>query len=1168
MIRCRRVATILALLLLFGCSDDSQPASPTSEDLPADTTDQDGLDGGLDIPLSDVPVLDIGPSETSVPDGAEGDELPDVPDVPVDCDETPGAAGCPCEESPDCDSNYCILSADGKECAGFCVTECPEGYACAAVGSPGAGADVSNLCVPRNVFLCRPCQDNDDCQTLGFEGEDKCVSYGDEGSFCGVGCDSDLGCPDGYGCADGQCVADSGLCECAALHIDLEASTTCFNTNVNGTCEGARACGPEGLSPCDASAAEAEVCDSVDNNCSGTVDDIPLTECPIENDFGICQGTLFCQGGASVCQGDPASSEICDGKDNDCNGTNDDGYPNHDDDDLADCVDPDDDNDGLVDESDNCPITPNDDQLDTDGDDLGDVCDPDDDNDGAIDSKDCEPTLEYVYPFAPELCDGVDNDCDGSTDEKACDDGNICTDDVCNPVTGCEYLNNDEPCTDGNPCTSGDVCGFGDCAGSFLGCNDSNPCTNDSCSAEGGCQNVPNLLPCSDGNACTDVDTCAGGVCLPGAPIVCEDENSCTLDTCDSKAGCQTSFLDNPCFDGDPCTDKDTCIAGVCIGGPTDCDDGDPCTADSCDSAFEGGCINAPKSEGECDDGLACTTNDTCDAGECVGTDVGCACLEDTDCADAEDGNQCNGTLYCDQSKVPFSCKVDPSTVVSCELPSGFDPACTSTSCEPDSGDCKINPAPAGSSCDDGDACTNDTVCTGGACTGKAKVCDDDNICTSDGCDSIKGCVFSLVDGFQACDDDNVCTENDACDAGFCVGTKPVLCDDKNGCTDDYCDTESGCESVPNLKPCDDDNACTQNDTCASSLCVGQAKTCDDGDKCNGTETCDTATGCQAGSSLICDDGQPCTSDSCSPLAGCQFVPNDSACDDGVFCNGLETCELATGCQPNPLVNGTPCDDANKCTLNDSCQGGACLGDIVLCNDDNPCTIDFCDPVTEGCTYEVQPGAKDCEDGDACTVGDTCSDGICVGGETLVCNDGDVCTDDSCDEELGCVTSNNSADCDDLDSCTTGDVCSSGECAGSSVDCSGDSDSDPCTVNEACVDGTCVGTPLDCSGLDTQCAEGICAGGTCVPSPLDGSCNDGNGCTADDKCSSGLCVGTPTCGIVSSVLSTPSSAFSLLPAGQHGLEGCVGQSSPVGKVSNGTGHQVHWGFRAATNEAK
>jgi Tol biopolymer transport system component len=134
-----------------------------------------------------------------------------------------------------------------------------------------------------------------------------------------------------------------------------------------------------------------EVCNGLDDNCDGQIDEGVTTTFYRDADGdgygnpgnstqacsappGYAANNTDCND--SLTSVHPGAVEVCNGLDDDCDGLIDEGFLNTDSDSMADCVDPDDDNDGVPDATDNCPLVPNPDQADADGDHIGDVCDP------------------------------------------------------------------------------------------------------------------------------------------------------------------------------------------------------------------------------------------------------------------------------------------------------------------------------------------------------------------------------------------------------------------------------------------------------------------------------------------------------------------------------------------------------------------------------------------------------------------------------------------------------------------------------------------------------------------------------------------------------------------------------------------------------------------------
>jgi len=403
-----------------------------------------------------------------------------------------------------------------------------------------------------------------------------------------------------------------------------------------------------------------------------------------------------------------------------------------------------------------------------------------------------------------------------------------------------------------------------------------------------------------------------------------------------------------------------------------------------------------------------------------------------------------------------------------------------------------------------------------GTSIGAAAVCAADadcpapaNTCYAARC-TTGACVAVAVGDGKPCDDGNACNSGDACKAGLCAGgSDDKVCNDGDACTADWCEPAVGCTAAPLTTKCNDNNPCTI-DVCAAGACSNtpaDTAVCDDGNACTSGDKC-AAGKCKPGPTTPCDDANPCTTDSCDPDLGCIVKVNTAPCSDNDACTKgdecvdgecrggktivscddanpctADACDKAKGCTSAAAVSGTACDDGNACTAGDTCLAGACkAGAALLCDDTTPCTIDACDPKT-GCTHTSSSAA--CDDGNACTSGDSCKGGACAGGAAKNCDDGNGCTVDSCDPKTGCAMAGATTACDDGNACTTGDTCKDKSCGAGAgkPDCD---DKNPCTTDSCDPKTGCAHAinTLACDDSDPKTSGDVCMNGKCMGTPV------------------------------------------------------------------------------------
>ncbi len=1061
--------------------------------------DAKGADGKVLVKITDTGASDSGAGASEPEAGSGVTEDAGALSPPKDCE-----VDAQCDDASPCTTDWCI--------AGTCVH---------SAANDGATCDDGDLCTTLDVCAAGVCSGQ---APITCVATDACHVAGTCESSTGICTDPPV--DDGTGCSDGNLCTQKDTCQkgtcvgaepvvCVAMN-DCHGVGTCAPQS--GTCTAPLIPNGSGCSdgnPC----TSKDVC--TDGTCAGSAE--PEGSPCAADDGNACTVDPTCVGGAC---GVLAPVDCDDG--NAC--TTDGCFPS------TGCVHapiacsaPDACHAAACFATVGCLVV----ALDC-GDENActtDTCDPATgchSSDGSCDDEDACTT------------DTCDEELGCAHAALACDDQNACTTDGCDATLGCTHVAHDGACDDANACTLMDVCVAGSCTGGLVRpCMDGNVCTDDACDPLLGCLNPPNTASCEDGDLCTVGELCQDGACAGGGPRDCNDQNVCTDDACEPKLGCVHDYNTAPCDDGDACAVLDVCTNGTCRGQePRDCSDGNACTADGC--APSSGCVHV-SAAGPCDDGDACTHDDGCTAsGDCGGvpvscddqnpcTDDGCApgsgCTHVLNVAPCDDGSACTTTDVCAIGQCVGG------GVVACPA----EDACNAAGlCDPKSGACIVTPKDDGVSCEDGNGCTVSDRCEGGLCVaGAPVVCHASDDCHVPGmCNPTTGvCTNPQQPLGTPCQDGDACTSDDRCKDGLCVGGMHAVCADA-ACGLGVCDPTTGdCGLTPRPDGvlCDDDNACSLADWCEQGGCIGHVeKPCPAMDACHVSGTCEPLTGlCDtpaASDGTACEDGNACTLvDTC--LGGACAGTDPKVCADGDDCTDPGPCEPFTGkCFAIARPDGTVCDDGDLCTTLDTCHAGGCSGAALKQCADGPCQTSVCDPLVGVCSAVAVKSGETCDDGDACTASTVCADGHCAGGAAVSCDDQSACTTDACDAHAGCV--HGQVSCDDQNPCTADSCDPATGCVTTPLVAACD-DGDACTVDDTCQAGQCAGAPKACPSDDACLVGGLCdpATGDCkFALAADGtSCSDGNACTQVDQCQHGTCIGTTPldCGVAQACHTTP-----------------------------------------------
>ncbi|HEX2880921.1 MAG TPA: FG-GAP-like repeat-containing protein, partial [Polyangiaceae bacterium] len=620
----------------------------------------------------------------------------------------------------------------------------------------------------------------------------------------------------------------------------------------------------------------------------------------------------------------------------------------------------------------------------------------DNDDDGAVCPWDCDGADDTVYPGATDaICDGIDNDCSGVSDNDFVAYATSCGMGVCVRAGTAKCVDGviDPQCTPGTPGPSDSNCN-----------NIDENCNGTSDEQYPGTPTTCGVGACAASGAVTCVSGSIQNTCSPGTPAPSDADCDGVDDDCNGQpdedfaassticgVGACASTGSNSCVSGNV---QDSCVPGTPAASDADCDGVDDNCNNQTDEGFSSQTTNC--GIGAC----AATGSSSCVSGQLQDScNPGTPAESDADCDGVDD--DCNGQ--------PDEDFVSQGTTCG----EGACAASGSTSCV--GGNIQ-------NSCSPGQPAASDADCDGvdDDCNNQN---DEDYVSVTTNC-GIGACART---GSSSCVGGGVQAN---CTAGAPLAGNDATCDG----VDDDCD---------NIK--DEDYPVTPT-TCGAGACASTGE-----QKCiNGSVVDTCVAGTQAPSDPTCDG----VDDDCDNFKDEDYQPQPSSCGLGVcVASGTTACvngAVQTVCTPgSPTGPDTTCNNSDEDCSGEkdedyvseatSCGVGACLragatscvngGVVDSCVAGAPAANDAsCNGVDNDCNNQT--------DEDYVSVTTNCGVGACAATGSTSCVSGVV--QNSCIPGLPAA---NDASCNGIDN-----------------DCSGQADEDYVSITTSCGDGACART--------------------------------------------------------------------------------------------------------------